>query len=209
MDRPLKNHLLISVKFYIQLSFLNNVGPTLDGSQQYCMWLWNDHLIAFLCLLHLYQVFVFHSLSLWLPLVFKVSCRLFWSCSTAVILSPLINYTRKGTSSWLYCYLVYFWWFGFLLVMERCLQAILWMLCVFFRFIVAHRLHFKHPLSAFSTNGKLHLSIFMSHAQKLLNHIIAEWKQGWLFSKALYCNRKITWLSLTCVIGWPVMSCIV
>lgn len=58
------------------------------------------------CFLH--TRFLHHSLSLWLPLLFKVGCRLFWSCSTAVILSPLIKFTRKGTSSWLYCYLVCF-----------------------------------------------------------------------------------------------------
>lgn len=123
------------------------------------------------CFLH--TRFLHHSLSLWLPLLFKVTCRLFWSCSTAVILSPLIKITRKGTSSWLYCYLVCFLMVCFILVMEWCLQAILWILHVAW-ILGSTQTSLRHPLSAIFTNGKLHL---FSHTKNVLNHIIIEWKR--------------------------------
>lgn len=86
----------------------------------------------------------------------------------------------------------YFWW-------RDVLQALLWILCV-------GRLHGSTQASLHCTNRKWHLSIFMFHAHKLLNHIIAEWKQEWLLFKVLYCNRKRMWLSLTfaVVISWSV-----
>lgn len=123
---------LLQVKSYIQHAFLNKYNKLyhfksmfflvcIEKDGQYLctdVALWDfwccfalgckltTWLFPRVCFLH--TRFLHHSLSLWLPLLFKVGCRLFWSCSTAVILSPLIKFTRKGTSSWLYCYLVCF-----------------------------------------------------------------------------------------------------
>lgn len=94
-------------------------------------------LFPHVCFLH--TRFLHHSLYLWLPLLFKVSWRLFWSCSTA-ILSPLIKFTRKGTSLWLYCYLVYFLmvWFS---ACDGVVFAGYTVNTVCLGFLVAHRLH--------------------------------------------------------------------
>lgn len=98
-----------------------------------------------------------------LPLLFKVSCRPFWSCIATVVLSPLIKVTRNGRSSWLYCYLVCFLMVWSVVCRQYCEYWILG----------STQTSLQQPLSAVVINGKWHLSILPSPAQKLPNHINA------------------------------------
>lgn len=82
--------LFLQIKFYIQHPFLNKLRVmynifALRLTPLWCClhsaakWPLNCLLMFATCIRGFYIIF----LSLWLPLLFKVSCRLFWSCRTS------------------------------------------------------------------------------------------------------------------------------